>query len=138
MPVAGGLPAAVADAGPGLLPPLAADDSYVYFANKTTLKRVSLGGGPIEELGRGAGTVQEIVTDGERLYWTEWFAAHVYTMPVAGGPVTIAGPGIQGSAESLGHDATHVYWIDHSDRLVRAPKPGGATARCWTWPSPAS
>jgi hypothetical protein len=126
LPLAGGSPSSIADSGPGKLPAFAVDDTHVYFANKWTVKRVPLDGGPVEQLGRGYFNIDQLVTDGSHVYWVETPQAIVYRVSVNGGPVTLVGAGL-GPSATLDLDATNVYWVDHYDTIRKAPKAGGAT-----------
>jgi hypothetical protein len=132
LPQVGGEPSVVADSGPGVLPPFAADDTHVYFANKSTLKKVPLGGGAVEQLWAGGpistSSIQAIATDGSDLYWTDGGSSSVYRMPVTGGAVSLVGVGGNGRPGPMSLDGTNVYWVDqgYPSTIVRAPKTGGS------------
>jgi len=128
-PLAGGAIRTIADAGPGVLPAFDADASYVYFDDRGGIKKVPLGGGPVEQLTAGGSVfdgIQRIVTDGAYVYWITGPGSGVARVPVNGGPAQTLGGGF-GPPGALAVDATSVYWVDHNDTIFKVPKGGGAT-----------
>ena len=126
LPLTGGDPAPLADSGAGPLPVFASDGTHVYFANKWTIKKVPIEGGPVEQLAVGGFYVEDMVTDGLFVYWIQGPGSAILKVSVDGGPVSVVADGGSGPPGPLALDSTYVYWIDHWDTIRRAPKGGGA------------
>ena len=124
-PLTGGDVSAISDPGPGVLPPFAADDTNVYFANKWSVKKVPLAGGPVQQLAVAGFYIEEIATDGSYVYWIEGPSSLVRRVSVNGGPVAVVGFGGSGPPGPLAVDGAYAYWVDHFDKIVKAPKGGG-------------
>ena len=105
--------------------PFATDGSAIYFANGWTIKKVSTAGGNPQRLAIGGFTVEDVATDGTRVYWVEDGPFSVVrSVAVTGGPVTTLGSG-PGPAGRIRIDGTYVYWLGHVDEIHRVPKAGG-------------
>ena len=104
--------------------PFDVDDTYVYFANSFTIKRVPIAGGAVERIVISDFYVRDVATDGAFIYWVEDSMATVRKISPNGGPVTTLGSG-SGPAGIIRLDATHVFWMDHEDTIRQVPKGGG-------------
>lgn len=101
------------------------DDTHLYFADRFTLKRVPLAGGPVERLAIGNFNIKDVATDGTDVYWLEDGPFTVVKkIAVAGGSVTTLAS-TTGPTQTIRLDATHVYWTEHLDRITRVAKAGG-------------
>jgi len=106
--------------------PFDVDDTYVYFGDGFTLKRVPVGGGPVTRMAIGYSYITGVATDGAYVYWVEDAGySIVRRIPVGGGPVTTLGSG-PGPAGQIRIDATQVYWLGALRTISRVPKAGGA------------
>ena len=106
--------------------PFDVDDTYVYFGDGFTIKRVPVSGGPVVRLVIGYSYVTGVATDGVYVYWVEDAGySIVRKIPVGGGPVTTLASG-PGPAGAIRIDALQVYWMGGERTISRVPKTGGA------------
>lgn len=124
-PRAGGAVTTVAMGVSTALPPVAADESAAYVADRFTIKRFPFDGGTAEKLSAADFYVQDLVTDGQHVYWIEDPFSLVRRVAVSGGEVVDLAAG-SGPAGRVALDDAHVYWIDHWDTIRRIAKTGGA------------
>jgi len=108
---------------------LVVDESYVYWAEVTTLKRVSIAGGvpPTTIYSEAGSQMSSVAVSGSFLYWSQTDSGgsigsgKVRRIPKAGGSMTdietsLSGPG------SINLDNQSVYWGD-TDGVKRADLP---------------
>jgi len=109
--------------------PFAADANAIYWADKWTIKRVPLAGGPPQRIATGDFYIQEVATDGVNVYWVENQPySIVRSVSVNGGAVTTLGAG-PGPAGRIRVQDNYVYWLAHDDEIDRVPKVGGTPIR---------
>ena len=109
--------------------PFAADANAIYWADKWTIKRLPLAGGPPQRIVTGDFYIQDVATDGVNVYWVENGPFSVVrSVPVNGGAITTLGAG-PGPAGRIRIDGTYVYWLAHDDEIDRVPKVGGTPIR---------
>ena len=109
--------------------PFAADATAIYFADKWTIKRVSIAGGVPQRVATGDFYIRDVATDGANVYWVEDGPFSVVrSVPVNGGTITTLGAG-PGPAGRIHIDGTYVYWLAHEDEIDRVPKAGGQPIR---------
>jgi hypothetical protein len=118
--------------------PFVGDDTHLYWFSdnqpngEVRLMSLAKSGGPPTILAHGSGgTPDGPAFDGKDLYWTTWGG---WTTPVP--PATLqALPAIGGTASLLASpsqpgdlavDASHVYFADSNDAIMKVPKAGGA------------
>ncbi len=109
--------------------PFAADANAIYWADKWTIKRVPLAGGPPQRIATGDFYIQDVATDGVNVYWVENQPySIVRSVSVNGGAVTTLGAG-PGPAGRIRVQDNYVYWLAHDDEIDRVPKVGGTPIR---------
>lgn len=106
----------------------ATDESFLYFTNSSTggVRRMPLGGGPIEVLYESDGFSDGIAVDASHVYAT-FAAGEVLRVPKSGGDVEMIAGGQSGPTHIV-VDEGCVYWTNTGDGLpaignvMRAPK----------------
>jgi len=89
--------------------PFAADATAIYFADKWTIKRVSIAGGVPQRVATGDFYIRDVATDGANVYWVEDGPFSVVrSVPVNGGTSPHWGPdpGRRGASTSTPHTCT--------------------------------
>jgi hypothetical protein len=130
------------------MPRVLIDAKFVYALDGDFIKKVPVGGGPLERAASARVNIgdfsvhdDDLISDGTNFYWTvtDMFSnSVVYTAPIGGGPTTLIGrpQGAMGSTitQCFGRvavDTQYVYWISASATtaggcsLQRAPLTGG-------------
>lgn len=106
--------------------PLAADSHHVYVADSWTVKRVSLEGGPVEELAVGDFYIEDLATDGDQVYWVEQGPSSIVRkVPVQGGAVQTLG-GAGGPAGRIRVEGDEVFWIGSPFEIHQVSRNGGS------------
>jgi hypothetical protein len=125
----------------------ALDDSYIYWTYRGTpsisfvdgeVRRMPLGGGPIETIASGQEQARVVRIAGDEVYWAYGVDGGVRYLSASslGAPVTISGSGGPQYVADIAVDATEVYWTDsgtdvvdsgdHADGRIRhTPRGGG-------------
>lgn len=108
--------------------PIAVDDASVYWTvlgqtlDADVVMRTPLRGGASAVVAH-AQPEFSLVSDGARLYWSDFAGGHILSAPVDGGSVATIASGVQGYCVAV--DATSVYWTDEDGMVGIAPKGGG-------------
>jgi hypothetical protein len=111
-------------------PTLAADNKFLYWSEPGKIYRVPKTGGESETIVSDApGKPDEMVLDGENIYWLVWGGSGSHNLPVlfakkTGGPTQSLATGQEGySGLCVGRDS--VYWISATG-IRKVAKTGGA------------
>jgi hypothetical protein len=114
---------AVDDAG---VDGVSAFPGYVYWADDAgVVARVSLRGGPVEELATGGDKTTGIALDDTHVYWSEWGSGLVARVPKGGGTKATVARG-QDGIRAIALDATRIFWTHPKTGEIRStPKAGG-------------
>lgn len=106
--------------------PMAVDDTSVYFADATGLKKVSIQGGVVETLATqlATGTVSALATDGEFVYWlSRRRSPIVRKIPVGGGPIEdlmSVGSSQRYASSRLVLENGYLYWVEYASSIPPA------------------
>lgn len=96
---------------------LAVGGDGLYFTTMAgTVMKVGFDGGPPTMLAAGPAAA-EIVVDAENAYWST-LAGEIRKIGVAGGTDPVVLVPSQAAPDSIALDATHIYWVNRSDRAV--------------------
>jgi len=132
MPVHGGTPSVLADAGTALFL-VAVNGSYVYFSEVDSLERVPVGGGPVEKVTSSAVIASwSIAASSAGACWAAPGDGTVSCEPAgASAPITVATG--QSSVQAIAIAGSTVYWstVDNPEQpahasVFSAPMAGGA------------
>jgi hypothetical protein len=126
VPVQGGTISDIAAGVSTTLPIVATDGTAVYFVDRFRVKKVPLQGGTPVSVGSGDFYIMGMVTDGERVYWSEDPLATVRSVSVSGGDATTLASE-SGPAGPIAVFGNFVYWADGFFRVLRVPTTGGTT-----------
>ena len=111
-------------------PTLAADDKFLYWSEPGKIYRVPKTGGTSEMIVSDApGKPDEMVLDGENIYWLVWGGSGSHNLPVlfakkTGGATQRLATGQEGYS-GLCVDRDFVYWVAATG-IRKVPKTGGA------------
>ena len=104
---------------------IAADSSFLYWANDAFIMKVSTSGGTPGAVGGGGGkNPTSVAVDDKSLYWTA--DGYVFSLNKSGGAPTVFATG-QDKADNIFLDANNVYWSS-GKKIVMEPKSGAPPA----------
>ena len=142
MPIDGGAPTILADAGVAWSPGyLAIDNSYVYWTADETpnqgglVARVPIAGGNMETLTTTTQIPTSIVLDAQNIYWVEWSEQHtsavIMTASHSGTNPRMLWSGQGMIPWDLALDGTALYWTESLDeggpgQVMKLPLTGGS------------
>lgn len=99
------------------------DDSHVYWSSYEGIKRVPNAGGEASTVSAGTWDVRDIWVDGSRVYFNDFAAGKVLSVPKTGGSVTtLASPGDVGNQMAM--DDRYVYYLGRGG-VYRVAKAAG-------------
>lgn len=93
------------------------DSNNVYWSTRTAIMAIPLGGGTAVTLAPAAQRVIDLATDGNYVYWTDYYADTITEVPVGGGQAITLATG-QIGAYGIAVDASYVYWTTYTDGTV--------------------
>ena len=93
------------------------DAQNVYWATRDGLYQRPLGGGPVKQIAPAAQRIIDIASDGQRVYWGDYYANTVTSVAVGGGAVTTIASE-QNGVRSVAVDAHNIYWVAYLDGTV--------------------
>jgi hypothetical protein len=137
----GGQPTTVTQSAGSTFSCVVLDSEYMYWVQGNAVFRASKKGGPPAAVGGGLGGANCVAVDEKRAYVSiggtdskQHSDGMIVSVPKSGGPAKIIVKDVHAPAD-VQVDATDAYWID-GDKLMKAPKAGGAATQLSQAPGP--